>query len=533
MSRKSALLLIFISSILLFVITGGADASVDIDFGKSIDLPDPQRLSALGQAFTIKSIGYFKAGEDVVASVGVEGVEGFQVIVINSSLNSVWDEVFIGEQVIDIVMPKDAFPTGTYAMAVFSEGILLGVKPLIVYEYELIMSVDSIEVKSGEELGVRVEIRKDGELTDPVGNVEVSIGKGRFTLEGDNGVYTGDILIPPDYNGSYFIYGAVTTGEMIMGSYPESIAFLLGPEIFVERVIDPNATPLPTPTASPSPTPLLTPTPSPTIAPTSTPAPTAAVPSPLEVCITPYDPNPGEFVKIYGRLKQKGEVKISTGIDVKVPVNNGKYHFEILGIAIPSKPNRLAVTISPVSTLSVGVKLIKLFYVNFKGSVSGTTGKFSQSGVPEGIYDVRITGETSSDVSTLDLKVTGSATVTSDPDGYFEFNYNTQGLPSKSYDITVSGGGGKKTFTLPSTEPICPPVSKIETITADETAAPGTEITPDSTSTPPLTVKPSSTAASRSGNLFGVPFEGLTLYIIISLIIIAAISMVIYIRKRK
>jgi hypothetical protein len=90
----------------------------------------------------------------------------------------------------------------------------------------------------------------------------------------------------------------------------------------------------------------------------------------------------------------------------------------------------------------VGLKQ-RIWITKNAGNVNGVS-TISQSNIAPGTYDMIIGGN--SKVSTVQLEVTASKTLTADSKGNYVFVYNSAGMPRGKYSVRV--GNVIKSFNL-------------------------------------------------------------------------------------
>ena len=118
-----------------------------------------------------------------------------------------------------------------------------------------------------------------------------------------------------------------------------------------------------------------------------------------------------------------------------VRVIDGKYEFEFKGILIPKGRNSFKVRSRQVKDLNFIVKM----FVDFKRSFDALDGiaTFSEDNVPAGKYDIIINGLAEDGERQVDIDFTATEGISSDSQGNFYHNYETNALPAGKFRVRI------------------------------------------------------------------------------------------------
>lgn len=242
--------------------------------------------------------------------------------------------------------------------------------------------------------------------------------------------------------------------------------------------------------------------------------------------ISPENPVKGDVVKIKGEASPSEQVPIALSFENDLSVVDGKYEWRLSSVEIPEGKNRFTVTATNVNNLNVALKI--LFWITRSADATNGTAKISQSNVPAGTRDAKISGKSKSDSNKVNIKVEAGAFLNADATGHFEYKYDSTSIPAGEFEVTVGGitrtvelletrptptpsatDGGSGGGGAPETTPT-PTVATPENATSNETTTP----TPASTTTTPQT-KP-----TEPTSIPGFGFEAIGCIAIVALIII-------------
>ncbi|MPM77934.1 hypothetical protein SDC9_124944 [bioreactor metagenome] len=130
----------------------------------------------------------------------------------------------------------------------------------------------------------------------------------------------------------------------------------------------------------------------------------------------------------------------------EIQVSEGRYEYLLENVEIsPGFKNRFSVEAKGADDLNVRVKMI--LWVSRSAKAKGGVATVSQSSVPPGTYKIRIDGKSSA--SNVKLKITGLQQMKVES-GKFSYKYNTESIPSGSFEIKV--GNTAKQITLQPAE---------------------------------------------------------------------------------
>lgn len=225
--------------------------------------------------------------------------------------------------------------------------------------------------------------------------------------------------------------------------------------------------------------------------------------------ISPENPVQGDIVTIEGKASASERVPIKLSFEDDLSVMDGKYEWRLSSVQIPEGENRFTVTATNVNKLNVALRIF--IWITRSADAENGIATISQSNVPRGSYDAKISGKSDSNI--VRIKVEAEAFLNADATGDFEYSYDTSPIPAGEFVVTV--GGITKTVELLETEststptptpsstggagsgaPAPPPTS---TPTPNATAGNGTQ-NETATPSPPLipTPTPASTAAPQT-----------------------------------
>ncbi|MCZ7400005.1 MAG: hypothetical protein O8C62_10095 [Candidatus Methanoperedens sp.] len=211
-------------------------ASTTISLDSTIDTPD-RTVAYQGKNYDIQDIGSYHMGEKVNISINVTDISGFQLSLLDKNKNFMWNHmVYYTEGNAQVDMPDNVVTVpGTYAFAVFYQGDIMAVKPVVFSQYKLSVMPDATTVAPGDTLHVKVRVAPDTGIP-----MKVIIARNSSSLESSanrtqEGLYEADIKLPSSTNGRFSLYAALASGNMIMGS-PELIGVSSGGTINVVEI---------------------------------------------------------------------------------------------------------------------------------------------------------------------------------------------------------------------------------------------------------------------------------------------------------
>jgi hypothetical protein len=211
-------------------------ASTTISLDSTIDTPD-MTVTYQGKNYEVHDIGSYHMGEKVNISINVTDISGFQLSLLDKNKNFLWNHmVYYTEGNTQVDMPDNVVTVpGTYAFAVFYQGDVIAVKPVVFSQYKLSVMPDTTTVAPGDTLHVKVRVAPDNGIP-----MKVMLAKNSSSLESSvnrtqEGLYEADIKLPDSSNGRFSLYAALESGNMILG-FPELIGVSSGGTINVVKI---------------------------------------------------------------------------------------------------------------------------------------------------------------------------------------------------------------------------------------------------------------------------------------------------------
>ncbi|MGB8217117.1 MAG: hypothetical protein WCE94_07430 [Candidatus Methanoperedens sp.] len=211
-------------------------ASTTISLDSTIDTPD-RTITYQGKNYEILDIGSYQMGEKVNITINVTDISGFQLSLLDKNKNFIWNYmVYYTKGNSQVDMPDNVVTVpGTYAFAVIYQGDIMAVKPVVFSRYKLSVMPDATTVAPGETLHVKVRVAPDTGIP-----MKVILARNSSSLESSGnrtqeGLYEADIKLPNSANGTFSLYAALESGNIIMGS-PELIGVSSGGTINVVEI---------------------------------------------------------------------------------------------------------------------------------------------------------------------------------------------------------------------------------------------------------------------------------------------------------
>lgn len=218
-----------------------AAAGTTISLDNTVDTPD-RTVTYQGKNYEIQDIGAYQPGESVNISINVTDIKSFQLSLLDKNKNFLWNQmVYYTGGMSEVAMPADVVTTpGTYAFAVFYQGDIKAVKPVVFSRYKMSVIPDSATVAPGGALHVKVRVAPDTSLP-----VKVVLARNSSSIEyvvnrTGEGEYEAEINIPASAYGRFSLYTAIASDNMILG-YPELIGVASGGTINVTNITQPVA----------------------------------------------------------------------------------------------------------------------------------------------------------------------------------------------------------------------------------------------------------------------------------------------------
>ncbi|VVB84828.1 Uncharacterised protein [uncultured archaeon] len=212
--------IIIVTAFILFSnLQPAAAATISLD--NTIDMPD-RTVTYQGKTYDIQDVGAYSLGETVNITVDATDIKSFQLSLLDKNRNFLWNHmVYYTEGTAEMAMPGGVVTVpGTYAFAVFYQGDILAVKPVVFSKYNLSVMPSNTIVTSGGTLHVKVRVSPDTSLP-----VRVVLVKNSSSLESSanrtqDGIYDTNIKIPESAYGRFSLYAAIASDNIILG-YPE------------------------------------------------------------------------------------------------------------------------------------------------------------------------------------------------------------------------------------------------------------------------------------------------------------------------
>jgi len=183
----------------------------------------------------------------------------------------------------------------------------------------------------------------------------------------------------------------------------------------------------------------------------------------------------GETLSIYGTASPNEEVWLKSSFAISLPVSDGKYSREFIGIEFPEGEKEFSVTAENVKNIRVSLSPVFLQTIEYPldGALNATEGIATLSisfpaelfGVEMDIYgkkDVTVYGDAADTVTSVNLSVATSIKVTADSNGDFTLDINTGGVPCGEFLVTA--GEIKKTVHIELAESIPTPTSTLPSV---------------------------------------------------------------------
>ncbi len=234
-----------ITLVTVLVLLAGVAAGATITFDKSLDIPT-RTFTWDNTSYIITNIGNYKLNEPI--NVVVTSVTGNVLISLyDSDTRLVWSITKSStDGQVSVPIPSGTVTTsGTYGIVVSSQGGTVGIAPLIISKYDLIVTPALKQISPGSTIKIIVNVSIDGEPENiPSGSsVKIEFVKGTSTLPISNniaqatstGVYEANVQIPSSASsGDYNLYAAIVTGKTTMG-YPETLGLADGGTITITQ----------------------------------------------------------------------------------------------------------------------------------------------------------------------------------------------------------------------------------------------------------------------------------------------------------
>lgn len=235
-----AFMRVTIALVILSNVTASADTTISL--ANTIDIPD-RTVTYQGKNYEIQDMGAYSIGENANISINTTDIKSFQLSLLDKNKNFLWNHmVYYTEGRSEVTMPADVVTTpGTYAFAVFYQGDIKAIKPVVFSQYKMSVIPDSTAVAPGGTLHVKVKVVPDTSLP-----VKVVLARNSSSFESGvnrtgEGEYEAEIKIPASANGRFSLYAAIASDNIIMG-YPELAGISSGGTVDVMETPPSNLT---------------------------------------------------------------------------------------------------------------------------------------------------------------------------------------------------------------------------------------------------------------------------------------------------
>lgn len=174
-----------------------------------------------------------------------------------------------------------------------------------------------------------------------------------------------------------------------------------------------------------------------------------------ELNVTPEVVVQGETLSISGKASLPDEeVWIGSSFAISLPVSDGEYYREFIGIYFPEGEKEFSVTAENVKNIRISLKTEEGTVESPPLNAINGTATISISfpiSTPFGPVDVSVYGDAVEDATSVNLKVATSIKVPANSNGDFTLDISTGGMPIGEFLITA--GGLEKTVHIVSAEP--------------------------------------------------------------------------------
>jgi len=184
-----------------------------------------------------------------------------------------------------------------------------------------------------------------------------------------------------------------------------------------------------------------------------------------ELNVTPEVVVQGETLSISGKASPDEEVWIGSSFAISLPVSDGEYCREFIGIYFPEGEKEFSVTAENIKNIRISLSPIPfLGTVEYplEGPLNATNGTATISisfpvtwnGITIDIYgkkNVTVYGDAADSATSVNLTTAMTIKVIADSNGDFTLDISTEGMPIGEFLITA--GGLEKTVYIVSAEP--------------------------------------------------------------------------------
>ena len=161
--------------------------------------------------------------------------------------------------------------------------------------------------------------------------------------------------------------------------------------------------------------------------------------------VTPSIPYVGDNIVITGNAAPNQEIAAEISFENTLLASGGKYECSFSKVKIPNgKNNHFTARAENVKDLHIKVE--KLPWITLSEDATGGIATISMSNVPPLTYEIKMYGDALEGESNVNLRITASQTITTDSEGNFKYEYDTDEMPPGNYKIKI--GENSKTITL-------------------------------------------------------------------------------------
>lgn len=288
---KQAGLLVLIVTLVAGTALTALGATYSISANQAVDIPE-RTITVEGDDYSVSSIGRVQQGTDITVSVSGPTDNPYDVYLYNSDIQIERTTSTSGST--DVTFETGALSPSTYLAAIYDDGEIQALVPVVVAGYDVTADVSS-SVTTNDEITMTASVDETASSGDPP-RVEFVVGDSTTELRTDATVEDGQYVASIDASqlgeGSYDAYVVVRGDEET--KYGRDVILGVSDQHSVDVA---EATPTPTPTqtddsssggggggggagggggtgATATPTPTSTATPTPTATPSTTPTPT-------------------------------------------------------------------------------------------------------------------------------------------------------------------------------------------------------------------------------------------------------------------
>jgi hypothetical protein len=156
-----------------------------------------------------------------------------------------------------------------------------------------------------------------------------------------------------------------------------------------------------------------------------------------DVEISPHTPRPGDplYITFRGDCGERFPVELI--YEQTVQAAGGSFTVQMNGILVPWHRNSLVMDARYVSSMSVAAKF--LLWISKRAEVSNGVGKYTMTDVPEGNYNVKLTGTPAPGACEIKVRITAKSELRTDAKGTCAYIFHT--APQNTGNLTVRCSG--------------------------------------------------------------------------------------------